>query len=194
MTGFFGAPSLTTTTFGYDAVQDRIWMRAHQQERTIWFTRRLLGQFLGPVLEAFEQATPGAQGGAPPAQRAAIEHDLSLHETQPGHSAPRIRAGRVLPGPGADPQTGLCIRVATRTGQQAVTMTFEAPAGPLVLPLTRKGMHLWLRGLSMVLKQAHWGLPLQLPAWLVAGVMPAALKDLVDKSRPDAGDGHLNRP
>lgn len=184
---------MTTTTFGFDAVQDRIWMRVHEQERTIWFTRRLLSQFLGPVLEAFEQATPGAEGGAPPARRAAIEHDLSLHETLPGQRAPQIRAGRVPPSPGADPQQGLCTRVATRTGQQAVTMTFEAPAGPLVLPLTRKGMHLWLRGLSMVLKQTHWDLPLQMPAWLEAGVMPSALKGLVDKPLPDADDDNLNR-
>ena len=95
----FEATGLTTTTFGFDALQDRIWMRVHEQEQTIWFTRRLMGQFLGPVVEAFEQATPGAQGGAPPAQRAAIEHDLSLHETPPGQAAPPDsgRAGATQP-------------------------------------------------------------------------------------------------
>ncbi|QCB46043.1 hypothetical protein [Hydrogenophaga sp. PAMC20947] len=180
---------MTITTFGFDAVQDRIWMRVHEQERTVWFTRRLLGQFLGPVIGAFEQATPGAQGGAPPERRAAIEHDLSLHETLPGQSAPQIRAGRVLPSPGADPQQGLCSRVATRTNQQTVSMTFDTPGGSMVLPLTRKGMHLWLRGLSMVLKQAHWGLPLPLPAWLEAGVMPPALQGLIDRPLPKGSEG-----
>ena len=179
---------MTTTTFGFDARQDRIWMRVHEREQTIWFTRRLMGQFLGPVVQAFEQATPGAVGGAPPAQRAAIEHDLSLHETPAGQPVPQIRAGRVPPGPGADPQRGLCTRVATRTGQQVVTMTFDTPAGPMVLPLTRRGMHLWLKGLVMVVRQAHWGLPLVLPEWLEAGVMPTALQGLVDKpADPDGG-------
>lgn len=182
---------MTTTTFGFDAMQDRIWMRVHEQEQTIWFTRRLLSQFMGPVVDAFVQATPGAQGGAPAVQRAAIEHDLSLNEAQPGQRPPQIRAGRVQPSPGADPQRGLCTRVATRTSQQTVTMTFDTPAGSLVLPLTRKGMHLWLRGLSMVVKQAHWGLRMPLPDWLEAGVMPLPLKDLVDKIvlPKDAGDG-----
>lgn len=180
---------MTTTTFGFDALQDRIWMRVHEQEQTVWFTRRLLNQFMGPVVNAFEQGTPGAQGGAPPSQRAAIEHDLSLNETAPGQRPPQIRAGRVPPSPGADPQQGLCLRVTTRTSSHTVTMTFETPAGPMVLPLTRKGMHLWLKGLSMVLKQAQWGLPLTLPAWLNAGVMPPAVQGLIDNSpRKDPDD------
>ncbi len=183
---------VTTTTFGFDALQDRIWMRIHEQETTIWFTRRLMNQFLGPVVDAFEQATPGEQGGATPARRAAIEHDLSLHEAAPGETAPQIRAGRVSPSPGSDPQRGLCTRVTTRTNQKTVTMIFETVGGPTALSLTRKGMHLWLRGLSMVLKQAHWALPLRMPDWLQAGVMPAALLALITQPLPESG-GDLNK-
>jgi hypothetical protein len=64
-------------------------------------------------------------------------------------------------------------------------MTFDTASGPLALQLSRKGMHLWLRGLAMVLKQAQWGMPQALPAWLDAGLMPPAMRALIDKPLPD---------
>lgn len=160
-------------------------MRVHEQDQTVWLTRRMVGNILGPLIEAFENATPGEQGGAPAAARVAIEHGLSLHEVAPGQVAPQIRAGRVVPSQGSDPQQRLCSRLTTRSNQQAVTMAFDTLAGPLVLKLSRKGMHLWLRGLTMVLKQAHWGLPQTLPPWLIAGVMPPAMQELLQKPLPD---------
>lgn len=160
-------------------------MRVHEQDETVWLTRRMVGNILGPLIEAFENATPGEQGGAPAAARAAIEHKLSLHEVAPGQAASQIRAGRVAPSQDSDPQQRLCIRLTTRSNQQEVTMTFDTSAGPLVLKLSRKGMHLWLRGLTMVLKQVHWGLPQALPPWLMASVMPPAMQELLQKPLPD---------
>lgn len=170
---------LTTTTFGYSPQQDRIWMRVHQQETTIWLTRRMVLQIVGPLLDRFAQSTPGAQGGAPAATRAAIEHDLTLHEVAPGQAPAQIRAGREQPSPRSDPQEHLCTRITTRTTAQLVELTFESAAGPLNVRLSRKGMHLWYRGLSMVLKQARWDLPKPLPEWLTSSVMPASLQSIV---------------
>lgn len=160
-------------------------MRVHEQDQTVWLTRRMVGSILGPLIQAFENATPGEQGGAPAAARAAIEHELSLHEVAPGQVAPQIRAGRVAPSQDSDPQQHLCSRLTTHSNQQAVTMSFDTPAGPLVLKLSRKGMHLWLRGLTMVLKQVHWGLPQTLPPWLIAGVMPPVMQVLIQQPLPN---------
>jgi len=176
---------VTTTTFGYDALQDRIWMRSHDLDQTVWLTRRMVSSMLGPLLKAFETATPGQQGGAPAAQRVAIEHRLALHEVAPGQPPARLTASRVTPGANADPQLRLCQRIVTRSGSQSVLLRFETGAEPLELKLGRRGMHLWLRGLAMVLRQTQWGLP-PLPDWLHEGVMPPVLQGLVDRAGQSA--------
>jgi hypothetical protein len=176
---------LSTTTFGFDAVQDRIWMRMHEQDVTLWLTRRMVSGILGPMVTAFENATPGEQGGSMAPARAAIEHHLALHETTPGQAAPQIRAGHVPPSQDSDPQQNLCTSVNARANQDAMVMRFDSAAGPLVVSLSRKGMHLWLRGLTMVLRQAQWGIPTELPPWLTAGLMPPAMQSLLQKPLPD---------
>ena len=61
---------------------------------------------------------------------------------------------------------------------------FETEAGPLNLRLSRKGMHLWYRGLALVLPQTHWNLPEPLPEWLQEPMTPAAVRDLLDRPLP----------
>lgn len=180
-----GHRSLTTTTFGYSAAQDRIWMRVHEQDAMVWLTRRMVANIVGPVLKAFEAATPGEQGGATAATRAAIEHDLSLNEVAPGQRPAQIRSGRVLPGEQSGAQERLCTRITTRSNSQSVVMTFDTETGPMVLRMSRKGTHLWFQGLVMVLRQARWDLPERLPEWLGAGVLPASLQELVNRPLPD---------
>lgn len=175
---------MTTTTFGYHATQDRIWMRVHEQDTTVWFTRRMVRSILGPMLKLFEDSTPGQQGGAAPRARASIEHQLSLHEAAPGQRPAQIRAGREQPGQESDPQRRLCTRITTQAAPQGVTLNFETGAGPLVLRLSRKGMHLWYRGLALVLPQTHWNLPEPLPEWLQEPMTPAAVRDLLDRPLP----------
>ncbi len=175
---------MTTTTFGYSSSQDRIWMRVHESDHTIWFTRRMVRSMVGPMLKVFEDSTPGHQGGAAPRARASIEHQLSLHEAAPGQRPAQIRAGREQPSAQNDPQESLCTQITTQATAQTVNLNFETEAGPLVLKLSRKGMHLWYRGLAMVLKQASWDLPDPLPEWLQAGVMPQAVQDLIKQALP----------
>lgn len=181
---------MTTTTFGYHTQQDRIWMRVHDLDRTLWLTRRMVIHILGPLLQSFETTTPGSQGGAQATTRAAIEHDLALHEVAPGQVPSRISTGQVSPGENSDPAQSLCTRIVTQSGSQVVVMSFETPDGPLVLRLERKGMHLWLQALVMVLKQADWNLREPLPDWLQGGVMPPAIQALIGQPLPknfDAG-------
>jgi hypothetical protein len=180
---------LTTTTFGYSTSQDRIWMRVHEQDITIWFTRRMVRSVLGPMLKVFEESTPGQQGGAAARARASIEHQLSLHEVAPGQRPAQIRAGHESPSKASDPQESLCTKITTQATAQSVTLNFETEAGPLNLRLSRKGMHLWYRGLAMVLKQTQWDLPEALPEWLQTGVTPPALQALINLPLPPAQGG-----
>jgi len=178
---------LGTTTFGYDAVQDRIWMRSNGTNRTVWLTRRMVSHLLGPVLKAFEAAVPGVQGGAPVATRAAIEHDLALHETAAGQGVPIIRTGRepVRPPSPNLQADDLCTRIMSTTGGRQVTLQLETTGETLVLKLSRRGMHLWLQGLVMVLHKADWNLPGPLPEWLGGGVLPPAVRALLPRKTPD---------
>lgn len=164
-------------------------MRVHEQDITIWFTRRMVRSVLGPMLKVFEESTPGQQGGAAPRARASIEHQLSLHEVAPGQRPAQIRAGHEVPSKTSDPQERLCTKITTQATGQAVILNFETEAGPLVLRLSRKGMHLWYRGLAMVLKQAQWDLPQALPEWLQAGVTPPSLQALINRPPPPGLDG-----
>ncbi|MBL8388014.1 MAG: hypothetical protein JNK17_07360 [Hydrogenophaga sp.] len=175
---------MTTTTFGYHATQDRIWMRVHDRDVTVWFTRRMVRSIVGPMLKLFEDSTPGSQGGAAPRARASIEHQLSLHEVAPGQRPAQIRAGHETPSASSDPQESLCTRITTQATAQGVNLNFETEAGPLVLNLSRKGMHLWYRGLAMVLKQASWDLPEGLPEWLRADMTPPAVQALLKRPLP----------
>lgn len=159
-------------------------MRVHDQGVTLWLTRRMVRSILGPMLKVFEESTPGQQGGAAPRARASIEHQLSLHEAAPGQRPAQIRAGREQPGQESDPQRRLCTRITTQAAPQGVTLNFETGAGPLVLRLSRKGMHLWYRGLALVLPQTHWNLPEPLPEWLQEPMTPAAVRDLLDRPLP----------
>jgi hypothetical protein len=180
-----GGKTMTTTTFGYHPGQDRIWMLVHDQHATVWLTRRLLIHILGPLRASFESATPGVEGGAPASTRAAIEHSLALHEGVAGRPPAQIRSGHVGPGEHLDPERGLCTRILTQSNEQSVVMTFETPAGPLVMRLDRKGTHLWLKGLVLVLRQTDWNLSDILPAWLRTGLMPGAIQALIGRPLPE---------
>lgn len=173
-----------TTTFGYHPSQDRIWMRVHEQDITIWLTRRMVRSIVGPMLKVFEASTPGQQGGAAPRARASIEHQLSLHETAPGQKPAQIRAGHEQPSEESDPQERLCTQITTQATAQTVTLNFETSAGPLSLRLSRQGMHLWYRGLAMVIRQAQWDLQEAMPDWLQTSMTPPAVQALIDNPLP----------
>ncbi|WP_157538980.1 hypothetical protein [Hydrogenophaga flava] len=45
-------------------------------------------------------------------------------------------------------------------------------------------MHLWYRGLALVLQQTHWNLPELMPEWLQEPMTPAAVRDLLERPLP----------
>ncbi len=67
----------------------------------------------------------------------------------------------------------------TTTGGRQVSLRFETAGEPLVMQLSRRGMHLWLQGLVMVLAKAEWNLSQALPAWLQSGVLPPSVRDML---------------
>ena len=178
---------MSTTTFGYDALQDRIWMRSNDTGRTVWLTRRMVAHLLGPVLKAFETSAPGAEGGAPAPTRAAIEHDLALHEALPGQGPAVIRSQQEPSPPPPVPGRSevLCTRFLSTVGSHQIVLQVSTTGEPLTLRFSRRGMHLWLQGLVMVLERTDWNLAQPLPAWLRTGVLPPSVRAMLP---PQASD------
>lgn len=71
---------MLNTTFGYHAIEDRIWMGHDHPDERIWITRRLAIYVLGTLTKQVEETAPGAQAGAASAVRAELEHRMAMDE------------------------------------------------------------------------------------------------------------------
>ena len=79
-----------STTFGYNAAEDRIWLACAAWPERLWLTRRMVRAVLQAAVSALEADPPALPSGAdarPAAERAAAEHDASLNQPQPGEQA-----------------------------------------------------------------------------------------------------------
>ena len=82
-----------STTFGYNAAEDRIWLACAAWPERLWLTRRMVRAVLQAAVSALEADPPALPSGAdarPAAERAAAEHEASLNQPQPGEQG---RAG-----------------------------------------------------------------------------------------------------
>ncbi len=186
---------MLSTTFGYHAIEDRIWMGHDHPEDRIWITRRLAIYVVGTLARQVEETAPGAQGGSPNAVRADLEHRMALEEPSemqatPSDAPPPLRMG-TEPAVGPAPaQERLCKTMRTTLWQDGrCQVDFELVTGEVhVLNFSRPGLHRWLRAFAMILHNAQWALPVQPPEWLSASVLPQAVKDILDKPLPDTLD------
>lgn len=171
---------MTSTTFGYDRHEDRVWMSFDDGEARLWLTRRLVVRLLGPMLAHFESTAPGALGGASPGVRVALEHGLALNEPLPGQRAAPMRMGSEAPAESARATYLMCMRVQARFDERDCRLSFACEEGERVLQLSRVGMHRWLRALYLVAEHGQWAL--QVLGWLRQSCLPEALQPLVDGS------------
>lgn len=174
-----------STTFGYDQSEDRVWMSFNDDTPRLWLTRRLLTHLLGPMLHPFEEAAPGAQGGASPAVRAELEHQLAINERMPGEQDVPMRIGLASAADACNAEHLLCTGLTASFDASHCRLEFATPEGPRVVQTGRVGMHRWLRGLHLVAQHAGWAVPT--PAWLSQSRLPDAVRALVDGVvRPNA--------
>jgi len=186
---------MLNTTFGYHAIEDRIWMGHDHPEERIWITRRLAIYVLGTLTKQVEDTAPGAQAGAPSAVRADLEHRMAMDEPPDMGSAasdapPPLRVGTEKVGGPAPSVQRVCKTMRTTLWQDGrCQIDFELVTGEVhVLNFSRPGLHRWLRAFNMILNNAQWALPVQAPSWLAASVLPQAVQNILDKPLPDTLD------
>ncbi len=186
---------MLNTTFGYHAIEDRIWMGHDRPEDRVWITRRLAIYVMGTLTKQLEDTAPGAQAGAPNVVRAQLEHRMAMDETAdmgvpPSDAPPPLRVGSERADGPAPSTDRLCKTMRTTLWQDGrCQIAFELVTGEVhVLNFSRPGLHRWLRAFSMILNNAQWALPVDTPEWLSASMLPQAVKDILDKPLPDSLD------
>jgi hypothetical protein len=186
---------MLNTTFGYHAIEDRIWMGHDSPEDRIWITRRLGAYVVGPLARQVEDTVPGAQGGATQSMRVELEHRMALDEpadmhTPANEAPPPLRVGTESAAVPAPASGRLCHTMRTSMWPDGrCQIDFELLNGEVhTLNFSRPGLHRWLRAFTMILHNAQWALPVQPPSWLTASVLPQAVQAILDKPLPDTLD------
>lgn len=184
---------MATTTFGYNPVEDRVWMACSVWEHRLWITRRGAQEVMQAVCRVLEQSASGAPGAAAP-ERAAAEHDAAINRPSVT-GGPAMQTGRneaPRPQSASGMQYLLCTSARVSAGSQEAGLSFQTPQGELAIAFDREGLHRWLRGMYMVLQHADWNLP-PLPEWVTRSYLPAALRAILVPPAPgtlrDEADG-----
>ena len=180
---------MLSTTFGYHASEDRVWLACPAWPQRLWLTRRIVRQILGAVVQQIE-AGPAAEGDAAPLP--AAEHEASLNQRQPGEPARALQTGREAVDARALADAVLCTRFALLRGASHIDLVFVTTAGERRLHLSRIGLHRWVHGLHMVLSHAQWQDWAPSPDWLTRSYLPPALQRLLQGHAPQAGPGADN--
>lgn len=181
---------MMSTTFGYDPLEDRIWMSntgQGEQER-IWLTRRLAQYLVGPMAQSLENTTTEATGGGDVATRIRLEHEMALNEPQPGQPLVPFKMGRDEAKSRDGARYVLCHNIQTTLKGGQCEMSMQTAVGERRLQFSRVGLHRWLRAFSIVLQATPWNLNPPPAPWLTQSYLPQALRTLLDKPLPDQLD------
>jgi len=187
-----------TTTFGYNPVEDRLWVSCSGWSNRLWLTRRMTQMMVALVARVLENSAPlppslpGAQA-VPPAERAAREHDASLNHPPPGEGTRALVLGRdTQTGPAELAAALLCTRFSATATAYGAELVYGASDGERKVQLSRTGLHRWLHALHIVLGRTGWPEWQALPEWLTRSYLPAALKKLLTAA--DSHGGHVPPP
>ncbi len=178
---------MATTTFGYNPVEDRVWMSCSiWQDERLWITRQCAQNIMQTVCEVLEQSAPGDPVVDAP-KRATFEHDAAIN--RPTTSGPAMQTGRdTHQADAAFPvHYLLCTSAMVSAGSEDASLVFRTPEGERSILFNREGLHRWLRGLYLVLRHANWNLP-QPPEWVTRSYLPPALRAILTQPAPDWTD------
>lgn len=178
---------MATTTFGYNPVEDRVWMSCSiWQEERLWITRQCAQHIMQTVCEVLEQSALG-DPAVDARARAASEHDAAINRPtttglamQTGRDTHQADAGSLV-------QYLLCTSAVVSAGSQEASLVFRTPEGERSILFNREGLHRWLRGLYLVLQHTGWNLP-QPPEWVTRSYLPPALRAILTQPAPDWTD------
>ncbi|QTD46513.1 hypothetical protein [Ottowia testudinis] len=179
-----------STTFGYNAPEDRLWLACAAWPQRLWLTRRVVRAMLQAVVQSLESAAAAAPLPAgdtrPAAERAAAAHDASLNQPQPGEQVRALQMGREATDAPALQGAVLCTRFTLLTLGTQTELVFDTPAGQRRLRLSRIGLHRWLHALQLVLRSAGWTDWPAAPDWLTRSYLPPALRSLLTPPPADS--------
>ena len=166
-----------STTFGYDRMEDRVWLSFNDGSPRVWLTRGLVKHLLGPMLASFERTAPGAQAGGSAQGRLLLEHRLAMDESLPGQRGAPMRMGSESSADSAQADYVMCTGVTARFDASRCSVHLVCRDAERVIRLSRTSMHRWLRGLRLVSEHAQWDI--EVPDWLRQSVLPPALASLL---------------
>ena len=173
-----------TSTFGFNAQEDRVWMSSSDWSERIWLTRRQSRSLIELLAQALQNT---AQGDDKPAQMVR-EHDASINRPRNVQNGPVLQMGRDAVTAHQAASYVLCTRIVVATsqgGSDNVSVTLGTSQKEWTLHFSREDLHRWLRALHMVIQQGDWQLP-DMPDWLVRSYLPHALKAILTSPLPDS--------
>ncbi len=174
----------TTTTFGYDSEQDRLWMSYATDQPRVWITRRIAQGIAGSLMKLIEETTIGMVSDSP-AKRAEIEHRMAVRETPDGAARQypyqvRTESKEDLHAQGFV----LCHTLNAQINSGGGEITFTSAAGQVKFEFNRYDLHVWLRAIRMEVTEANWTLSPSLPAWLDEPLLPSSIQNLLNQPMP----------
>jgi hypothetical protein len=175
---------MTSTTFGYDSEQDRLWMMYADDQPRIWITRRIAQGIAGSLMQLIEQTTVGLSSDSP-ARRAEVEHRMAVRETPDG--AARQYPYQVHTESKEDLHAQgfvLCHTMNAQIHSGGGHITFHFYEGNVKFDFNRYDLHVWLRAIRMVVAEANWNLSPTLPAWLDEPLLPSSIQNLLNTPLP----------
>jgi hypothetical protein len=177
-----------STTFGYNATEDRLWMRCDAWPRRLWITRRIALKVLQAVVQAIEGWHDADGTPADIAERAAAEHDAAINRPSSEEKSPALRMGSETADAAPLKDAVLCTRFSMTRHSDRADLTFGATEGEWRLQLSRTGLHRWVHALHMVINSTQWHEGITLASWLTRSYLPPALRALLDAPPPEDGD------
>ncbi len=170
----------SSSTFGYNSVEDRIWLSNSSWQNRLWLTRKHCKE----LLRAITQTLQGAYTDAPelPTEDIEREHDNAINR-------PSNSTGAVLHvGRDTIKQTSvsyaLCTRITLIQYSNRFELALSASKTDYRMMFSREELHRFLRALYLILKQTDWQLP-QPPRWLTRSYLPAALQKILQAPLPE---------
>jgi hypothetical protein len=172
---------MSGTTFGYDALQDRVWLMYASEQPRVWITRHIAQGILSSLTPLVEQTAIGF--GNTPAQRVQLEHKLAVTETPEGKQRYpfEVRHETREQRERHDDEYVLCKMLKAHVSPNGGKITLVTEESEVRFEFNRANLHLWLRAFRMILTEANWNLPQQLPTWLEEPLLPPSIQSLLDK-------------
>lgn len=171
-----------SSTFGYNTVEDRIWLSNSAWHSRLWLTRKHSKDLLRAITQLLQGAYTDAEETLP-ADAIEREHDDAINRPSNVAGA-ALQMGRETATEQASIRFVLCTRIALIKSSDKFELILSASDTEYKMLFLREELHRFLRALYLILKQTDWQLP-QPPQWLTRSYLPAALQEILQAPLPE---------